>query len=417
MSHRESMAPMHQSLRHLGSWRAVTVSPATVIVGILLGEQVLTAIIGIAGGLWPAQSALLLHLLIAGQLLLDGLGLLLLFQSSGHQVARPRLLVVSLIGLLLAAVAKNLHVSPSAAAIDLVRLVVPLAWMALAPLGSIADEFLEQVGRIRYLIVAILVVQVVGLIGGRMEGWGAAYLSGDPLTGLLVFPAMVAGGDTIGQAAIVLMAVPVLVVSLKRTSWVSTAVVIVLLAVWSWRSASARALKRLSVVAICGLLLASAVAYRLGAANGVIRRAETITSIAANSGSDYSFAQRIQEITVEVNRIKANPIPTVLFGLSSEEVTLPNGQNTHAIHATPFFLLFGGGLLWVVAFLMAGIPRAIPHPEASPSLWLLALIAIGSLLDSLGGNTALAPSFGLALAVTSQLAALLLRKARTVERS
>lgn len=367
--------------------------------------------IGMAGGLWPSQSAFLLHLLIVGQLLLDGVAFLLLFQVSGLKVGRPRMFALCLGGLLIAAIVKNLHVSFTSAAIDFIRLVVPLLWVALTPVDGFAEDFLEQVRRVRYVVIAVLAAQVIGLAIGRLEGWGAAYLSGDPLVGLLIFPAMIEGGDLIGQIVVVLLAVPLLIVSLKRTAWLSAVVVVILLVVGSWRLISLSTLIRLGIAAFVGLVIALAAAYPLGAVNGVVTRAESVTTIVANSGSDYSFAQRIQEITAEVMRMRANPLPSVLFGLSSQEVHLPNGQMTHAIHATPFFLLFGGGLLWLAAFVAAG-RRGLGG--ASPALWLLAIVAVGAFLDSFGGNTALAPSFGLALVILRQRLIRLVMRGGTV---
>jgi hypothetical protein len=391
-----TLSTLSKAIAQLDLRRGFIASPAAVIVRILLGEQLLTAIVGIAGGLWPAQSALLLHLLIVGQLLLDGVAFLLLFRLSGLKLGRPRIFALCFGGLMIAAIVKNLHVSWSSAAIDFIRLVVPLLWLALTPVEGFAKDFLDQVRQVRYILVAVLAAQVIGLAVGRLEGWGAAYLSGDPLIGLLIFPAMIEGSDLVGQIVVVLLVVPLLIVSLKRTAWLSAIVVIILLAVGSWRSISRRTLTRVAIVAFVGLVMAFGITYASGAGTGVVKRAESVTTIAANSGSDYSFEQRIQEITTEVARVRANPLPSLLFGLSSQEVRLPNGQMTHAIHATPLFLLFGGGLLWLLAFAVAGRQG---QAGASPAMWLLAFVAVGTFLDSLGGNTALAPSFGLALAI------------------
>lgn len=390
---------MSRAAAHLDPLRGFAASPGAVIVRILLGEQLLTATIGIAGGLWPQQSALFLHALIAGQLLLDGAAFLLLFQLSGFKFGRPRMFAFCLVGLLVAAVVKNLHVSPASAAIDLIRLVVPLLWLALTPVEGFAADFLEQVHQMRYVLIVILSAQIIGLAAGRLEGWGAAYLSGDPLVGFLIFPAMLDASDMAAQVVIVLLAVPLLIVSLKRTAWLSATVVLVLIAVGSWRAVSSRTLTRLAIVAVVGLTVSLLAAYALGAGSGLARRAESMTSIVANSGSDYSFAQRIQEINSDVVRLRANLVPSILIGLSSEEVRLPNGQMTHTIHATPFFLVFGGGLLWLVAFVLAGRQG---HVDGSPALWLLTFVAVGAILDSFGGNTALAPSFGLALVIVRQ---------------
>jgi len=69
---------------------------------------------------------------------------------------------------------------------------------------------------------------------------------------------------------------------------------------------------------------------------------------------------------------------------------------THAIHNTPIFLVFGGGLLWLGVFLMSGRREVA---AVSRELTVLTLIMVGTLLDSAGQNLALTPSFGLALAV------------------
>jgi hypothetical protein len=369
---------------------------AEVMVSVLLGEQLLNAVIGIAGGLWLDRAALLLHLLIIGQLLLDGIGLGALFYVSGLKLPHTRIFVLCLVGLCLAAVFKNLHVSPTSAASDLLRLVIPLGWIALTPVDDFWPAFIDRVRHRRYLVIALLALQIVGLVAGRLHGWGGAYLSGNPLIVFLVIPIVIDSTDLIAQTAAILLAVPLLIFSLKRTAWLSSGLVIVLVMAGSLRRFSGRAKRGLLIAGLVAIGIAVASVYGVAGGSEVAKRATSLTEIASNANSDYSFAQRVEEISSEITRVQRNPIPSLLFGLPSDEVKLPNGQVTHAIHVTPLFLLFGGGLLWIIAFLLAG---RSPTGRMSSAQWLITVIAVGSLLDSLGGNNSLAPNFGIALAI------------------
>lgn len=392
-------------MKRIAAWpegsSASQLNATGIVVRILIGEQLLVALVGIGGGLWPSQSALLLHLLIGGQLCLDALGIFSLVALAGFKVDHPRLLAGTLLVLTAAAVAKNVHVSVISASTDFARLVVPLMWISVTPVEDFGSQFLAELAKVRYVLIAILLAQVGGLAAGRLHGWGAAYLSGDPIIGLLVFPSILDGSDLVAQSLVALTTIPLLIVSLKRTAWLSAGVVVVMLAISSVGTISRSVVLRFGVVASLGVLVVVLFAVAIGSGSRVTQRAETITTIAANSGSDYSFSQRLEEISAQLDRLKSNPVPSILFGLSSEEVRLPNGQATHAIHATPFFLLFAGGAVWVFAFALAG--RSVRRSGCELN-WVLIWVSVGILIDSFGGNDSLAPSFGIALAVLHALA-------------
>jgi hypothetical protein len=371
-------------------------SPAKVIVSVLLGEQALTAAIGIAGGLWPQRALGFLVGLIIGQLILNGLAIFFLVLGSGLRPSRPRAFAWCLGALVMAAIIKNLHVSPESSVIDLIRLTMPLLWVALIP-DNIAGEFIRQVARWRMLLVVILTIQLAGLVAGRIAGWGGGYLSGDPLTGLLVFPAIVTGEWSSGSILTAVLVAPLLLGSLKRTAWVSIAVVMALLGVSALRGVSRPAIGRGVLLMLVGLVAVFAAVQLRDGGKQIDVRARSLAASLSQPSSDVSFGQRIDEVNVEWKRLEAAPVQTIIVGVSSERTRLPNGLSTHAIHNTPAFLLFWGGLIWLIALLIASRQSVT---RSSPESWLLVIVGIGTLVDSLGGNTSLAPSFGFALAIT-----------------
>jgi hypothetical protein len=375
------------------SGRQVADSAAAVVVFVLLAEQLLTGAIGVWGGLRLSDAPTLLHAQIVGLVVLDGLGLMLLLRRAGWRPRVSRIFVVCVAALCVAAIVKNLDVSPVSATIDVVRLLVPLLWVALIPMSNFAQSFFDQVRRRRLLVIAILSAQVIGLVAGRFLGWDRAYLSGDPITPALIVPTVLSGGAIAGPAVTVLLAAVLLVGSLKRTAWLSAVVAIVLLAAGSARFMSLRSLIRAAIVVVLVIATMFAAIRIVGFGDRLSLRA---TSIAVSlSRPDDSVGQRLEEIAVESARVKSQPVQSLFVGVSSEDFLLSNGQFTHAIHNTPLFLLFGGGLIWLLALLGAG--RTPPGPRSEQD-WLLTLIVVWTLLDSLGENMALAPSFGLALA-------------------
>jgi len=304
--------------------------------------------------------------------------------------------VVCLAALGLAAIAKNIHVSPLSAAIDLCRLVIPLLWVALLPIPSFAAEFFQQVVRHRKAVIVVLAVQIVGLAAGRLIGWQGSYLAGDPLVPPLVFTAALASGNLAGQAVTLILAATLLVGSLKRASWLAAFVVLVLLVLSSWRSLSRPMLARIALLGFVAIFAVLAFAQALSPNGRLIARAESIASSVSQSGRDDAINQRLDEVRVEVDRLLAAPVPAFLVGLSSDNMRLPNGQSTHAIHNTLVFLLLGGGVVWLAALVSAGRKQTM---GASRTESILTVIVMATLLDSLGENMALAPSFGLALAI------------------
>ncbi len=369
---------------------------AALVVYVLLGEQLLTGVIGIWGGLQVSAVPSLLHAQIVGQLLLDAVAFLFLLRLFGWRHRWSLVLAGCLATLLVAAVIKNIYVSALSAAIDVCRLIVPLLWVALVPIAGFADNFFEHVIRQRRILIVLLAAQLLGLAAGRLSGWEGSYLSGDPLTVPLVFTAALVRTATLDQVLTLVFAAILLIGSLKRTSWLSALVVIGLLALGSKQLIRRVVTMRFALVGVLGIVVILGFAQVLGFTGPLIARGQSIASSVTPTGRDDSVNQRLDEVRVETSRALSNPIPSLLFGLSSQNMRLPNGQSTHAIHNTPVFLLFGGGLAWLIALVVAGRRQV---GGATRAEWLLTVVVVGTLLDSLGENMALAPSFGLALAI------------------
>ena len=369
---------------------------ASILVYVLLAEQLLIAAIGVAGGFKVSLAPTFDHMQIIGELMLNGSAFLLLFRHHGLSPRWPRAFAIGVAGLVIASVVKNLHVAWQSALIDLVRLLVPLAWIALVPTEGLAHEFLTIVRNRRLLLVVILAAQLLGLVATRLAGWGGSYLSGDPITDPVVFPAALVGGLSLPSMLVAVLAILIVVGSLKRTAWLSATVVVGLLALASLRYASRGMLIRLAAGTLAMVFVVIVLVQLLGIGSLLVSRAESIGGSLNQSSRDVSVGQRLDEVAMQTARLARSPVSVAILGLSSAEIKLPNGQYTHAIHNTPVFYILGGGLLLVVTFVVAG-RRATA--VLSRDLTILAMIMVGTLLDSLGQNLALTPSFGLALAI------------------
>jgi hypothetical protein len=366
---------------------------ARYVVAILFLENILVAFVGTLGGLSPASSSQLLQGLIVGQTALDAIGLILVARSARSLPVAPRTFLFFVGVLILSSGIKNQDVAPLAVITDLLRVVVPLLWVAVLPADVLGTPLMKELSRHVRPLMLLLVAALGGLLLARRAGWGGAYLSGDPIIPLLVYPALAAGGRFLGRFSLGMSTILLVAASLKRTAWITALLALALLALAAPSRVRIRVVVGSAAVAVVVLVAVAT----LGLGGQISHRYLTISNALDQTVPDLSIAQRTEEVGTEVTRALANPIATAALGLSSEPITLSDQVVTHAIHNTPVFLLFSGGLPWIVALVAGRHWRG--RQQRNHDGRLLALVALAALFDSIGGNQALAPSFGISLAV------------------
>lgn len=360
----------------------------------LVAEQVLVVAVGGLGSLRVEFSSLLLRAFILGLILIDVVIAARLLPLGGPRIRAPRLFVWAGLGLLLAAVAKNAGTAPLlASATDLFRLANILLWMFLMATPGVAGALEPAILRHKRTLTLLLASQFVLLLLARARGWGGAYLSGDPLVGVLMYPLLLRRSSRWDALAITCVASGLVVLSLKRTAWLSASIAVVVFVAWSIRHLRLTRLIQL-VGALAFLFLVIATSGWGEVVVSRLRRATLTTSrVVEAGGADASLARRNDEVAVQLNRLAASPVDGVTLGLSSSTQELASGATTHAIHNTFVFLLASGGVLWIAA-VAAARPR-IPEGVSMP----LAVGALVTLVDAAGGNSALTPSLGIAFGV------------------
>lgn len=362
----------------------------------LIAEQLLVGVVGAVGGLWPEFSSVLLRVLVVGLVMIDVFAAFTLLALAERRVRAPRMFAWAVGGIILAAVAKNFGVAgliPSVS--DLFRLLnIPL-WLLIMSSPGVAEVIEVEILKRRRICIAILVAQLVLLAAARLEGWGGAYLSGDPLVGVLIYPLLLRPTRPAAGVGMAGLAGLLVIMSFKRTAWISATIGVVLIVCWSVRGLRLRRLVGLGAAAV---IISAGVAWSGFApaiTSRLTRSSLSFSTVAGGGGADASLAQRNDEVAIQIQRMREGAPTATILGLSSEEQELSTGKTTHAIHNTHVFLLTSGGLLWLLAVL-AGRQRS-PGRIGVPLL----IGAVVTMVDGFGGNSALNPSFGIAFAVIS----------------
>lgn len=358
------------------------------VLRLLLLEQITVVVIGGVGALY-AESASTIQVFFIGALILLNLYAISWVLSARllWSVQHPSLALWLVIIVLTSSLTKlAFSGEPVVVLTDSFRIV---AVMSAILLGTHLDtsELARLIRNRRRMISSLIMILCGVVILGRLRGWTNPFLAGDPIVGLLVLPAILPRTDDRKiPIATWLAAFALIGISLKRTAWLAVSLAIVCLVIRSVIRMRFRAVGKLAILGIVGILLLIAT----GAATPISNR---ISNTDLTGASDAAIAQRDDEVRLLMTKIRNDPVSTLTWGLSPSSLKLENGVNTHAIHNTPVFLLaYGGGVL--VVFGVSTFGRRTRRVD-----FALMLGAIMGIADSLGGNTALNPSLGISIGI------------------
>ena len=369
------------------------------VVGIMFTWQFAVSAIGAAGAILPSYSSIWLRVFLVTSAVLCTLlaGLLL-----SHGQSRPVSPLGAAYGLTAILGSLTFHIAFSepfdllVLADNTLRLLLPL----LIVLGATSaprlwDEMLGMLERHAFVVDFAALWTIGMIVVGRSRGWSTSWLTGDPLVALLAFPLILRSG----RLDVPRLALYLFVIALSGKRWTLLCWLGVVLV--SFVFLHRYRLRRIVQASVGGALVLFVLSYT-GALTAVTHRTETafallesqeVLTASSISAVDASSGQRVEEVRLELSAWIGSA-ENVLLGRDLVEIDLRSGGSTHAIHATPVFLLVRGGFCWLVALLLMRGGHRPKRRTFTLAAWL-------TLLESAASNNALDPTFGLALAIAT----------------